>query len=142
MILELIDKNVIETQDELSEKLKENGFVVTQATVSRDIKELKLIKVTDENGVSRYCPMLEHNISLPGKLLSVFSHAFMSADYANNIVVVRTLAGMAQAVAAAIDSLKLEEVLGSIAGDDTILIVCRTEKYAEEIVRMLAGLVK
>ncbi len=142
MILELIDKNVIETQDELSEKLKENGFVVTQATVSRDIKELKLIKVTDENGVSRYCPMLEHSISLPGKLLSVFSHAFVSADYANNIVVVRTLAGMAQAVAAAIDSLKLEEVLGSIAGDDTILIVCRTEKYAEEIVRMLVGLVK
>ena len=142
MILELIDKNVIETQDELSEKLKENGFVVTQATVSRDIKELKLIKVTDENGVSRYCSMLEHSISLPGKLLSVFSHAFVSADYANNIVVVRTLAGMAQAVAAAIDSLKLEEVLGSIAGDDTILIVCRTEKYAEEIVRMLVGLVK
>ena len=126
------DQNILEQIEKQLRKLED----------VRDIKELKLIKVTDENGVSRYCPMLEHSISLPGKLLSVFSHAFVSADYANNIVVVRTLAGMAQAVAAAIDSLKLEEVLGSIAGDDTILIVCRTEKYAEEIVRMLVGLVK
>jgi len=115
---------------------------VTQATVSRDIKELKLIKITDENGVTKYSAMKEVNLSLTGKMLSVYSHAFLTADYANNIVVVKTLTGMAQAVAAAIDSLKLTEVLGSIAGDDTIILVCRTEKYAEDIVKILVNLVR
>ena len=142
MILDLIEKNSVETQEDLTELLKSNGFQVTQATVSRDIKELKLIKITDEKGITKYSAMKEVNISLTGKMLSVYSHAFLSADYANNIVVVKTLVGMAPAVAAAIDSLKLNEVLGSIAGDDTIILVCRTEKYAEEIVESLINLVR
>ncbi len=142
LILDLIEKNSVETQEELTELLKSNGYQVTQATVSRDIKELKLIKISDEKGVSRYSAMQEPNLSLNGKMLSVYTHAFLNADYANNIVVVKTLTGMAQAVAAAIDSLKLNEVLGSIAGDDTIILVCRTEKYAEEIVKILVNLVR
>lgn len=142
MILDLIEKNSVETQEELTALLKSNGFQVTQATVSRDIKELKLIKVTDESGVTRYSAMKEPNLSLTGKMLSVYSHAFLTADYANNVVVMKTLTGMAQAVAAAVDSLKLEEVLGSIAGDDTIILVCRTEKYAESVVKILINLVR
>lgn len=142
MILDLIEKNSVETQEDLTALLKVNGFQVTQATVSRDIKELKLIKISDEKGVTKYSVMKEGNLSLTGKMLSVFSHAFLTADYANNIVVVKTLTGMAQAVAAAIDSLKLNEVLGSIAGDDTIILVCRTEKYAEDIVKSLVNLVR
>lgn len=142
MILDIIEKGTVETQEELTEKLRENGFRVTQATVSRDIKELKLIKVSDESGTTRYSAMKEPNFSLTGKMLSVYTHAFLTADYANNMIVVKTLSGMAQAVGAAIDSLKLEAVLGSIAGDDTIILVCRTEKFAEEIVKMLINLVK
>lgn len=142
VILDLIEKNVVETQEELTEKLRENGFKVTQATVSRDIKELQLVKVSDESGVSKYSVMKEADLALQGKMLSVYTHAFLSADYANNIVIVKTLSGMGPAVAAAIDSLRFEEVLGSIAGDDTIMLVCRTEKYAEEIVKALIGLVE
>ena len=142
MILDIIDKNVVETQEELTEKLRENGFKVTQATVSRDIKELQLVKVSDENGVSKYSVMKEADLALQGKMLSVYTHAFLTADYANNIVIVKTLSGMGPAVAAAIDSLNFEEALGSIAGDDTIMLVCRTEKYAEEIAKALIGLVE
>lgn len=142
VILDIIEKNVVETQEELTEKLRENGFKVTQATVSRDIKELQLVKVSDESGVSKYSVMKDVDLVLQGKMLSVYTHAFLSADYANNIVIVKTLSGMGQAVAAAIDSLNFEEALGSIAGDDTIMLVCRTEKYAEEIVKALIGLVE
>ncbi len=142
VILDIIEKNVVETQEELTEKLRENGFKVTQATVSRDIKELQLVKVSDESGVSKYSVMKDVDLVLQGKMLSVYTHAFLSADYANNIVIVKTLSGMGPAVAAAIDSLNFEEALGSIAGDDTIMLVCRTEKYAEEIVKALIGLVE
>lgn len=142
VILDIIEKNVVETQEELTEKLRENGFKVTQATVSRDIKELQLVKVSDESGVSKYSVMKDVDLVLQGKMLSVYTHAFLSADYANNIVIVKTLSGMGPAVAAAIDSLNFEEALGSIAGDDTIMLVCRTEKHAEEIVKALIGLVE
>ena len=116
VILDIIDKNVVETQEELTEKLRESGFKVTQATVSRDIKELQLVKVSDESGISKYSVMKEADVALQGKMLSVYTHAFLSADYANNIVIVKTLSGMGQ--------------------------VCRTEKYAEEIVKVLIGLVE
>ena len=142
VILDIIDKNVVETQEELTERLRENGFKVTQATVSRDIKELQLVKVSDESGVSKYSVMKDVDVGLQGKMLSVYTHAFLFADYANNIVIVKTLSGMGQAVAAAIDSLDFEEVLGSIAGDDTIMLVCRNKKHAEEIVKILIGLVE
>lgn len=133
-ILEIIEKYVIETQEELAEKLKEMGMDVTQATVSRDIKELRLIKVMTEDGKYRYAPFSKSESMVSSKLLTILSESFVSCDYANNIVIIKTLPGMAQAAASAIDSLKWNDIVGTIAGDDTIMIVCRAEKMAEELV--------
>ncbi len=133
-ILEIIDNNVIETQEELADKLKEQGMDVTQATVSRDIKDLRLIKVMSSDGKYRYATFTQSENQVSNRLTTILTEAYVSSDYANNIVVVKTLAGMAQAAASAIDSLKWQEILGSIAGDDTLIIVCRAEKIAEEIV--------
>jgi len=107
---------------------------VTQATVSRDIKELRLIKVMADEGRYKYASIAQNDGNISNKLLTVFTESFVSCDYANNIVVVKTLPGMAQASASAIDALKWTEIIGSIAGDDTIMIICRAEKIAEELV--------
>lgn len=141
-ILELIEKNVIETQEELAEKLKELGMDVTQATVSRDIKELRLIKVMSEDGRYKYAALAHSEGSISNKLLTIFIEAFVSCDYANNIVIVKTLSGMAQASASAVDALKWTEIVGTIAGDDTIMIVCRAEKIAEELVNKFNKMAK
>lgn len=133
-ILDIIEKNIVETQEELSIFLKQSGVDVTQATVSRDIKELKLVKVTTLDGGSRYSTMVNDGTIVSNKLLMIFSQAYVSSDYANNIVVVKTLSGMAQAVASAVDSLRWPEVIGTIGGDDSIIIICRAEKLAEELV--------
>lgn len=141
-ILELIEKYPIDTQEELAEKLKEMGMDVTQATISRDIKELKLIKVADGNDIYRYAVVSQNEGPITNRLLTIFAESFTSCDYANNIVVVKTLPGMAQASASALDSLKWPEIVGTIAGDDTIMIVCRAEKMAEELVNKLSRLGK
>lgn len=141
-ILEIIEKNVVETQEELADKLKEIGMDVTQATVSRDIKELRLIKVLNENGIYKYAPIAKTENILSNKLMNIFSETFVSSDYANNIVIVKTLPGMAQAAASAIDSMKWTEIIGTIAGDDTIMIVCRAEKIAEELVNKFNKMAK
>lgn len=141
-ILEIIDKYVIETQEELAEKLKELGMDVTQATVSRDIKELRLTKVMNQNGRYKYASITKAENVFSNRLLTIFTESFVSCDYANNIVVVKTLPGMAQAAAAAIDSLKLSDIVGTIAGDDTIMLVCRAEKIAEEIVEKFNKMTK
>lgn len=133
-ILEIVENNVIETQEELAEKLKELGMDVTQATISRDIKELRLTKVMTEDGQYKYSSITQNEGSLSNKLLSVFGQSYVSSDYAKNILVVKTLPGMAHAAASAVDSLKWQEILGTIAGDDTIMIVCRTDKDAENLV--------
>jgi transcriptional regulator of arginine metabolism len=132
-ILELIEKFEIETQDELAEKLRMSGMEVTQATVSRDIKELRLIKVMTAGGKYKYSTMNDKQSPLYDKLLTVFNHSFVSADYANNIVVVKTLPGMAQASASAVDAMKWSGIVGTIAGDDTMLIICRAEQIAEKL---------
>jgi len=133
-ILELIEKYDIETQDELVEKLKEEGMDVTQATISRDIKELRLVKVATGDGRSKYASITQSDSDISSKLMRVFAEAFISADYANNIVVVKTLPGMAQAAASTIDSLKWPEIVGTIGGDDTVMIICRAEMIAEKLV--------
>ena len=140
-ILELIEKNNIETQEELAEKLKEVGMDVTQATISRDIKELRLIKVMDGDERYKYAPVSHTESTITNRLLTIFTESFVSCDYANNIVVVKTLPGMAQASASAVDSLKWTDIVGSIAGDDTIMIVCRAEKIAEELVNKLSRMI-
>lgn len=133
-ILELIDKYEIETQEELADKLKKIGVDVTQATVSRDIKELRLVKVLMNSGKYGYSLINQGESFLSEKLLTVFKSSFISSDYANNIVVVKTLPGMAQAAASTVDAMKWTEILGTIAGDDTLIIICRAEIMAEKLV--------
>lgn len=141
-ILEIIQNNSVETQEELAEKLRESGIDVTQATVSRDIKELGLIKVAAEDGRYRYKFIGRSLDNTYNKLLNVFSESLISIDYANNIVVIKTLPGMGQAAAAAIDSLGWAEIVGTVAGDDTIFAVVRSEKTAEELVHRFDKLVR
>ena len=140
-ILKIISEQEIETQEEILNQLSERGYTATQATVSRDIKELNLVKVNGQNKKTKYAQLTGKTLTIPEQLLPVFAHGFVSADYANNLVIVKTLPGMAQAVASAIDSLELSETLGTIAGDDALLMVCRTEEYAGTVVDMLKNLV-
>lgn len=125
-IVEVIEKYDVETQEELAGYLKEAGFAVTQATVSRDIRELKLSKVPSGNGKQKYVVLKQDDSYLGDKYIRVLRDGFVSMDMAQNILVIKTVSGMAMAVAAAIDALKLSEVVGCIAGDDTIMVAVRT----------------
>ena len=125
-ILELILKYEIETQDELIDRLRDHGFEVTQATVSRDIRELKLTKAPTGDGRQKYIVLRHDDSHMEDKYIRVLKDAFVSMDMAQNILVVKTVSGMAMAVAAAIDALKFTEVVGCIAGDDTIMCAVRT----------------
>ncbi len=125
-IIELIESFDIETQDELAEKLRESGFQVTQATVSRDIRALKLSKVPTGDGKQKYVVLKQDDSYLGDKYIRVLKDGFISMDMAQNILVIKTVAGMAMAVAAAVDAMKMREMVGSIAGDDTIMMAVRT----------------
>ena len=125
-IIELIQNENIETQEELADRLREEGYNVTQATVSRDIRELKLSKVPSGNGKQKYAILLHDDAHLADKYIRVLKDGFVSMDNAQNILVVRTVAGMAMAVAAALDAMNFSEIVGSIAGDDTIMVAVRT----------------
>ena len=121
-ILDIIEKNEIETQEELAQKLNESGFKVTQATVSRDIKELKLFKVPAGDGRQKYALFLqEESEELDAKYVRVFKDGYLSMAMAQNILVLKTVPGMAMAVAAALDKFQFPEVVGCIAGDDVIM---------------------
>lgn len=124
-IVELVRNNEIETQEELVKLLNDNGFNVTQATVSRDISKLKLTKVPKTNGGQKYA-IIDVNGSFDEKYIKVLKTSFKSMDTAGNILVIKTLVGMANAAAAAIDTMKFEEIIGTIAGDDTIMCVTKT----------------
>lgn len=125
-ILELIRKNEIETQEELAECLEREGYQVTQATVSRDIRELKLTKVAMANGRQKYAALSENTEDMMQKYTRIFKDAFVTMDMAQNILVIKTVSGMAMAGAAALDALDFSEIVGSIAGDDTIMCAVRT----------------
>ena len=125
-ILELINEYEIETQEELAQRLEEAGFKVTQATVSRDIRELCLTKVANKKGRSVYAVLQGQNPNLSEKYSRVLRDAFVSMDTAQNILVIKTVPGMAMGVAAALDELKFSEIIGSIAGDDTVISVIKT----------------
>lgn len=125
-ILELISEFEIETQEELAQRLDEAGYKVTQATVSRDIRELSLTKVTIGKGRSVYAVLQAPNRNLSEKYSRVLRDAFVSMDTAQNILVIKTVPGMAMGVAAALDELKFQEIVGSIAGDDTVMCVIKT----------------
>ena len=122
-IKEIIDKNKVETQEDLAAALRAEGIEVTQATVSRDIKGLMLVKVPDANGQYHYAYPKEHNMLLtPGRLERTFQDSIIGIRVSQCMVVIRTLPGTAQAVAYAVDYMKWEEVLGTIAGDDTVFV--------------------
>ncbi|MCQ2466238.1 MAG: arginine repressor [Clostridia bacterium] len=122
MLIRLIKENDISTQEELTTLMREHGFQVTQATCSRDIKDLGIIKVTVPGQNTKYAVLDRTGDIAPGRLLAVFANSLMSCSSAMNLVVVRTLPGMAQAAASALDSMHLINVVGSIAGDDTVFI--------------------
>ena len=141
-ILELISDNAVTTQEELMAMLSDAGFRVTQATVSRDIKELRLIKTLDSDGRYRYSTVKQENDHISSKFHSLFSDAVVGVDYAGNIVVIKCFVGMAQAVCAAMDSLHWDNVVGTLAGDDTFLCITKNEAQSVELVTELKKLIR
>jgi len=136
-ILQLIQEENIETQEELADRLSEEGYVVTQATVSRDIRELKIGKIPSGNGKQKYAVLTHDDAHLADKYIRVLRNGFVSMDNAQNILVIKTVAGMAMAVAAAVDAMKLKEVVGSIAGDDTIMVAIRTTQETQIVMEKI-----
>ncbi|GGB34622.1 transcriptional regulator ArgR [Virgibacillus dakarensis] len=132
-IRELITEKEIETQDELVDRLKNLGFNVTQATVSRDIKELHLVKVPTGTGSYKYSLPADQRFNPLDKLKRLIMDAFVKIDHASNFIVLKTLPGNAHAVGVLIDNLDWQEIMGTICGDDTCLIICRTETESETI---------
>ena len=140
-ILELIQRNDVETQEELSTYLVREGFQGTQATVSRDIRELKLTKIAMDNGKQKYAVITDADSGMMEKYARVLREGFVSMDIAKNIVVIKTVSGMAGAVCAAIDAMKFQEMVGSIAGDDTIICIIRDDEEAVKIMKKLRKIV-
>lgn len=133
-IVELVSKYKIETQEELAEKLKEEGFQITQATISRDIRDLQLTKVPAEGGGQKYVVLKATERVLRDKYIRILKDGFVTMSNAQNLVVIKTEVGMAMAVATAIDELKWSEVVGCIAGDDTIM--CAVHDADEALIVM------
>lgn len=125
-ILDLINQFDIDTQDELAERLNQAGYKVTQATVSRDIRELKLTKIAVSGGKQKYTVVTAHSGDMDEKYLRILRDAFVSMDMAQNILVIRTVAGMAMAAGAALDAMHWQEIIGCIAGDDTIMCAVKS----------------
>ena len=137
-ILNLIKDNVIRTQSEITQKLREAGADVTQATVSRDIKELKLVKTSDSDNEYRYVSMANQGFEdIETRLSNIFAEAVVSVEAAANIIVVKTLSGMAQAAATLIDSMEYKGIIGCIAGDDTIMTVAKSDREAGKVADQL-----
>jgi transcriptional regulator of arginine metabolism len=132
-IREIITSNDIDTQDELVDLLRSQGYNVTQATVSRDIKELHLVKIPTQDGRYKYSLPSDQKFNPLNKLRRTLKDSFISIDSAEHLIVMKTMPGNANAVGALIDNLDWEEIMGTICGDDTILIICRTNSYTEVI---------
>lgn len=141
-IVELVENYEIETQEDLADLLRRDGYKVTQATVSRDIRQLNLTKVSTGNGKQKYVILKHEDSKIGEKYIRVLKDGFVSMDRAQNILVIKTVAGMAMAVAAAIDTMKLEEIVGSIAGDDTIMAAVRTNEDTEAVMKKINELLE
>jgi len=140
-ILEIIAREEIGTQEELARRLCEEGEDVTQATVSRDIKELRLIKVAGSVGRAKYAPSSD-GAHVSNRLLRIFIETVVSIDSSGNLVLVRTLAGSANAAGEAVDAMGFPEILGSLAGDNTLLLVVREGRSAAELAQRLRDIIK
>ena len=132
-IIRIIDSNEIETQEELAEQLRRRGYKVTQATVSRDIKELRLIKIAGQKSAYCYAKPGRRETAFNERMIRMMSDSTLSVDYAGQMIVVKTLSGSANAAAEAIDNMNWKEVLGTIAGDNTVFLVVRNEEDSAEI---------
>ncbi|AOZ95930.1 arginine repressor [Butyrivibrio hungatei] len=139
-IIEIIARNVVETQEQLAALLKDAGYDVTQATVSRDIRQMKLTKQVTEDGKSKYVYTTADSDVMQDKYVSVLKAGFVSMDLAQNILVMKTVSGMAMALAAALDALNFPQVVGCIAGDDTIMIAIKNNEEAVEIMEEIQNL--
>lgn len=136
-MIEIIEQNEIETQDELAERLMEAGFVATQATISRDIRELKLTKVSVGNGKQKYILLKNQELDHVSKLTKVMRAGIIGIDTAENLVIIKTVSGVAMAVAAALDNSEIEGMVGCIAGDDTIFCAIKTKEMVEDVVKII-----
>lgn len=142
LIRELIEEHDIETQEELAAYLEKAGFSVTQTTISRDIRELRLSKLPAGNGRQRYVDCGQDTVYMGDKYIRILRDGFASMDMAQNILVVKTVPGMAMAVAAALDAMHFPEIVGCIAGDDTIMVAVRTVEDTEFLMGKINGLME
>ncbi|WP_132249402.1 arginine repressor [Natranaerovirga pectinivora] len=140
-ILQLINQYDIETQEDLAKKLTDAGFNVTQATISRDIRELRLTKAPASNGVHKYVVLENKEQQLSDKYIRILKDGFLSMERAQNIIVLKTVSGMAMAVAAALDAIQIYEVVGCIAGDDTIFCAVRTDDETIQVMEKIKRIV-
>ena len=141
-IIKLINQYAIETQEELAARLNENGFSVTQATVSRDIRQLNLTKMPTENGHFRYVLMQKKDQNLSEKYARVLKDAVLSMDVAQNILVIKTVSGMAMASAAVLDAMEIHGMVGTIAGDDTIMCVMKDKNIGKTVMTEIEKMMK
>ena len=140
-IVELVGKYHIETQEELAERLKNEGFQITQATVSRDIRDLKLTKVPTDDGRQKYAVLKATENALKEKYVRILKDGFVSMDMAQNILVIKTESGMAMAVGAALDEMRWNEIVGCIAGDDTIMCAIRSVEETSAVMDKIRKIV-
>ena len=140
LILEIIETMDIETQEELAEELKRRGMKVTQATVSRDIKELRLLKVLSENGGYKYATVERAEKGMNDRFARILAESIVNIESVNNLIVISTLSASANAAGEAIDSMKWSEVLGTIAGDNTLLIIARSNEAVESVLGRINAL--
>lgn len=141
-IIELIKENEIDTQEKLASMLRDDGYEVTQATISRDIKELQLVKTLSSNGKYKYIINTSDELPVTDRFTKIFKQTVISVDYANNIVIIKTLSGCANAAAEAIDTSALQHIKGSIAGDNTIFLAIDENENVPEIVNYFNDLLK
>lgn len=141
-IIELVENNDIETQQQLTDMLIASGYRVTQATISRDIRSLRLTKVTSRDGRQVYRASRDENPFLQERYIQVLRNGFVTMDAAGNLLVLKTVTGMAMAVAAALDDLKLPEIVGCVAGDDTIMAACKTEEDVKIVMEKIGEAVR
>ena len=142
LIREIVENQSIQTQEELADALREHGMVVTQATVSRDIKEMHLLKVLSEEGGYRYATMDKSEQGMNERLIRMLLDSVVDMSSANNLIVIHTLPGSAHVAGEAVDSLRWPEVLGTIAGDNTILVIVRSNEDVDAVLRRFRGIVR
>ena len=142
LIREIVEAQSIQTQEELAEALRAHGMVVTQATVSRDIREMHLLKVLAEDGSYRYATMEKSDSGMNDRLIRMLTDSVVEMNSANNLIVIHTLPGSAHVAAEAIDSLRWPETIGTIAGDNTILVIVRTNEEVDTVMKRFHSIIK